>query len=638
MLTRFTNIISLLTFILFPSVVEAQNYGLGFSSVEVPKELRTGLNLSPEKDFNFTHDFDLSFDFFANPNIRSSFGYIFRIFFNDSSNIDFVYNYRVLNTKDFTLVSRGKATSIAFNIDQKKLYNNWNHFSVDFDFNAGIIKIIAGDSVYTAKGTNISDKTSFHVFFGACSYHHFISTDVPKMFLKDIKIYNRGKLKYYWPLNNYTGKVTTDVISGRKAIVNNPKWLRNLHYSWQNIYEAKMQGCAQIAVNEHDEIIYLIGSDRIIAYSATNNTTETYDLEQKPSLLQIGSQAIYINSVDEIYLYNYQQKKISEFNFQDNEFLSVFSDSLSATNHWHHNKFYYAKNHKIYFFGGYGLHKYDDDVNAYDINSKIWDTVKYSGSIFNPRYLAACGYLNDTVYILGGFGSPSGLQMLNPKHYYDLLSFSLKDQVFNKKFEISNQGKEFCFANSMVIDSVTRNYYALAFPEYNYSSHLQLIKGSLDKPGFDYMGDSIPYDFLDIRSYADLFLFKKSKKLFAVTTLLHDTSSTDIKLYSLLFPPDKILKNKPSKSGVPFSLLTVIFIVIFTLGISMFYYFRKRGSRVKLFSRAEPPINMKFFRSIIRMKDTFQTAFICSEVSVLSTRTGLILPESFLLCSRNCFF
>ena len=57
----------------------SQNYGLGFYSYDVYKDLRTGLYLNPDKQFVLKSELELSFSLNLRSNETMYFGYIFRI-------------------------------------------------------------------------------------------------------------------------------------------------------------------------------------------------------------------------------------------------------------------------------------------------------------------------------------------------------------------------------------------------------------------------------------------------------------------------------------------------------------------------------------------------------------------------------
>src|SRR5690606_35283615 len=91
----------------------------------------------------------------------------------------------------------------------------------------------------------------------------------------------------------------------------------------------------------------------------------------------------------------------------------------------------------IYVFGGYGRHRYNNHIIRLNLNNSTWETLSTDSTIFEPRYLAGLGALNDTIYILGGYGSESGNQLVNPHSYFDLLGYAIKHKSLFEKFEIS---------------------------------------------------------------------------------------------------------------------------------------------------------------------------------------------------------
>lgn len=96
---------------------------------------------------------------------------------------------------------------------------------------------------------------------------------------------------------------------------------------------------------------------------------------------------------------------------------------------------------------------------------------------FDPRYLSALGELNDTIYILGGYGRPSGEQILSPHAYNDLMSFSIRDHKFSKKFELKSSLEDFAFANCKALIILGRH--TIASETYiKFAKEYKLLYGS----------------------------------------------------------------------------------------------------------------------------------------------------------------
>jgi len=107
------------------------------------------------------------------------------------------------------------------------------------------------------------------------------------------------------------------------------------------------------------------------------------------------------------------------------------------------------------------------------------DTLKTSGDYLPPRYLSALGAdpQGKYAYIIGGYGSLSGDQMLDPRNYYDLFRFDVQKRSFKKIYSLKPQTYPFTFANSLVISAQPDTWYGLLFANDSYNSSLQLNPG-----------------------------------------------------------------------------------------------------------------------------------------------------------------
>ena len=182
----------------------------------------------------------------------------------------------------------------------------------------------------------------------------------------------------------------------------------------------------------------------------------------------------------------------------------------------------------------------------------------------------------DTAYVIGGYGSASGQQIVNPRNLYDMMRFTAKDKSFKKLFNINVKNGDFVFANSLVINTKDKSYYGLIFPQHKFNSNLQLIKGSLDKASYQLVGDTIPYLFHDVHSYADLFYLPNSSKFLAIT-LFRENEQTRIKVYSLLSPPEPLLVHIPQIAQTHYFLwIGLTGLIALAIVASLFVYRRKK--------------------------------------------------------------
>jgi DNA-binding SARP family transcriptional activator len=555
----------------------SQQYGLDFAGHEVSKDRRTSLDLTSGHEILVKNEFELSFDISLHPNIRF-YGYVFRVIFDDTSNIDLICSIGNPGDDDFSLVKGSEKSDISFNLDGSFMQDNWLNFRIKFRPDEDMIVFYQRDTLYVDRQANLQSHETAKIYFGACNHKHFNSTDVPPIMIRDIKIHEKGKLRHHWPLNETDGEHAIDIINNTKAKVINPNWNLKKHLSWEPLFETFLKGWALAAFNPEEELLYLVGEEGLLIYSPRNNTRDSMVFKDKSLFLLEGCQAVYDAFSKKIISYCIDTRQLFFIDPITGEITQEQPFPDIETEYWQHNKYYIAEERLLYVFNGYGQHTYRNQVQTCNIETGTWESLEPAGDYLHPRYLAALGYNQDTVYILGGYGSESGKQMLAPKNYYELYAFALSNHRFVKKTQYLVPEEDYVFANSMVIEPGSRTYYALAFPQFMFEGNLQIMRGSLDNDNLDRVGDRIPYSFHDINSFADLFYFKESRKLIAVTMLFDNLSRTSVKLYSINMPPlpEPLESSRSDKKYLLFG--GIILLLLMVLGI---LYFRRRNFRNK---------------------------------------------------------
>jgi len=530
--------------------VSAQSYGLGFYSHEVVQDKRTALDLSlgnvSPKD-NLEISFDLSFM----PNHEIYFGYILRIVDDNKQNIDLVYDNQA-NTRHFKIIIGDRLSRISFNIDDKPLFEHWNKLRLLIDYKSDKITVFSGHESFSESGVHLQQSRNYKLLFGANAYRQYQTTDLPPLKLRDVNVIQSGKLLANWPLNEWEGSIANESVNQNNGTVINPLWIKARHRNWQMEKEFTVPGDASVAFDTANEAVNIISQDSLVTFSV-NKTPQLKSTvyHSGRQLLVPGDQALFGN--DKLYYLYIDQMAIATYDFKTGRWNKGFKSI--ATNNGHLNKFYSKTDSSIYTIGGYGQLVYKDSVKRYNVITNSWQKIKVKGDTFTPRYLAGLGIntTGDTAYVIGGYGSASGQQIVNPRNLYDMMRFSVKDKSFKKLFSIDIKNEDFVFANSLVISEKNRSYYGLIFPQHKFNSSIQLIQGSLDKASYHLVGDTIPFLFHDINSYADLGYFPHSGKFLAVT-LFRENERTRVKIYSLLSPPEPLADKVVEISNVNYFL------------------------------------------------------------------------------------
>lgn len=559
----------------FSRFCQAQSYGLGFDSFEVIQDKRTGLDLSPGNTFCFDKDFELSFELSFLANKKIYFGYIVRLIENDKQNIDLIYDNSA-KSKHFKLVIGDKFAPVSFDFPGTDLFKKWNRITLKFNKDKKNIQITYGDKSFTQPIT-FSDNGCFKILFGANQYKDFKSTDVPPMKIRNISILENALLKYHWSLNETDGLKAIEEIQKKDGLTVNPVWIKKLHYEWQQVQTLTMQDFIKVGFDQNKGILHFISKDSLVQYNIAGDSSESVKFNDQKQTLYIDNQILFDKNRNQLYNIYIDEQQVSTFDIKNRIWDKTRIASAPKKNFLHANKFYSEQDSAIYILGGYGHLAYKNNVQRYKVHSGKWENIQVKDSVFTPRYLAALGTTKNGAYILGGYGSSTGQQMLNPRNWYDLLFFDIKTNHFKKIYELKTPEEDFVFGNSMIINEKDSSYYALIFPKHKFNSELQLIKGSLTKPDFKIVGSKIPYQFVDIQSYADLFFDPSSGRFVAVTLYQAENNQTKIGVYSLYAPPLESLEPITTVEADNYKTIWIAvgFIILSLLAFIYFKYAKK---------------------------------------------------------------
>jgi two-component SAPR family response regulator len=556
-----------------------QSHGLQFSSHEVVPEKRTSLHLTSTAPYCLDRDTEISFDLTFRPNLGIYFGYIIRLIGNNHQNIDIVYNQKLLN---FNFVI-GEAFSV-FTIDSAALFGKWNRFAIRLNKKAGEAALYLNDRFVCKSKANFTGETCYRIYFGTNDFEGFQTIDIPPMNIKDIRITAGGKRQYDFPLAESQGTLCTDQVAKRTAAVKNPVWIKPRHQSWQQVQAFTTRGTPSLAFDAKNERLYFVGPDTLYQLSFRTPDLWATALSQRRDTMPAGNQSVYDTLTGKLLNFYVDERKVSVYDAAARTWNVDFSPN-DLTVFWHANKFISPVDTSLYVVAGYGQLQYKNLVQRYHVASGQWEVLQPKGDFFMPRYMAALGTsaAGDTAYIIGGYGSNTGDQTINPKYNYDLLAYSVKTKTFKLIYHLKEPARNFVFANSLITDAATGSFYALTYPSDRFNSSLQLIRGSLTTPQYQLMGDSIPYAFYDVESFADLYYCPASKKLVAVTLYTSKKNITSVRVYTIDFPPNEIVPVAVVQSnGFDSWIYPALTAIVIAAGLLFLFFVRRKPRKASV--------------------------------------------------------
>jgi two-component SAPR family response regulator len=578
--------ISFLLYLLYSCAISISandiKYGLSFESYEVVQDERTGLNLTPSGPFSFSDGFSLSFDVCFQSDYKFSYGYIFRIIGQDEQYIDFLLN------KNRLIITHSLNETIAdFSFNEINfMYDSYLPFNIQFDFKNNILNIsLKGKSVST-KAVSTKKFKNVHIVFGKCDYPQLQISDIPKMSIKDIRINDhKGVLTHCWLLSKHTQNGVLDELKKHFAHAENPKWILDSHAFWKKQISFSTKQIPQICYNQDQGCIIISDQNRFYSYEITSHQLKE---EHKK---EVGGD-FYTNQTgfnpftQSYYSYFDVGEKVTTYDILSNNRDYVNEEQIAGAYYFHHNKVISPFDSCLYIFGGYGHYKYNNVINKYDFKSQVWKEAHFYGDQIQPRYLSGLGIVDESrILIFGGYGSETGMQELSPQNYYDLYIVDIKNQSIEKIWELTPPKDNFVVANSIVVDTLNKCFYALCFPQQLYNTTLSLRKFSMENPKYEILTNNIPFAFQDINSYADLFLNKKTEELIAITSspIIAD-SLTGISIYSLAYPvlaEVDLFQSEEEKHSFGLWAIIIISLVILICFYVKIMYFRKKKIKQK---------------------------------------------------------
>ena len=576
-----TKIILLLLIIVSQSFY-GQDYldnGLYFSSKEVNQDQRTSLNLTPKSPLQLEDKWTIKFE----ANFRDKegvYGNIFKIIGNEEFNIDLVSHLKQDSVNFWLVVKDTILFKYKWSDIPKGNFDKWMKFKLVIDSkNSSMTMSINGIKI-TKSYRGLKGLEEFDIIFGKSLYKNFPTTDVCSMSIKNIKILNKEDVVVRnWTLGKHTkdNKVYDNIIDD-VAYVQNPKWLIDQHVFWKKEKNISFKNLLGTAKDEIRNRLFFIENGAIYIYDLENKKTDTIKFETN-TLIKQSNHFIYNALKDELAAYSIEDKTYNTFDFEKLEWSRTDDAEGNETAYLHHNKIISPKDSTLIIYGGYGYYSYKSTIKHFDLSPlKVLRNYDLTKQI-TPRYLSSTGILNSNEFLIfGGYGSPSGQQGVNSQFYYDLYAVefgSFKNPKVRKIWGFKNlSSTPYVPVQSMVVDKNSDSFYTLIYNNTVYNTHLKLARFGINEQKLTVYSDSIPYEFLDIKSNADFFLDSNKSKLNVLTTVENKVTLSTL-TYPPLFATD--IYQAEIKSNTSFNYIWILIILaVLVISFLIFKRIRKR--------------------------------------------------------------
>lgn len=580
------------------------NYGLRFQSQEFEKKFRTGLDLTNTGSISFKNSFKITFDI----SFRSyeGYGYILRLKEPDTKNqIDLICKFDNVSSGLYLVINRKETEkSINLSLIDKKLLNHWYPVTLEFNVLKGTIELSLDKETISEK-LNFSSNSSVVAGFGVVNNYGFDTREVPYISLRSVSIFTDNKKIHHWPLNNQEGHVSEDSISGKEALITNPEWEIYHHSKWKFLSSIKLAEKPKIAYDDKNEIIYLVGDKgTIYFFDLKAGRFDSINYQGQAPANEKDNQII-VTEDSRLLVYSQVLNNASEFRPEDKTWWPNVEMHDSLPLYWHHNKLINPVSNNITTLCGYGFYQFKCDIIEFDRVLKEWTKIGFTGDSIYPRYLSALGpnpHNKFQYYLFGGTGNKSGDQLLGAEFFYDLYLIDFEYKTIKRLWQLDfNKQIDVTPVNSLYVDPESNCFYTLCFNHKDEKSSLRILKAMLTKPGYEFIGDSIPYYFIDIKSYADVFYFGASRKLVAITSCPAGETMNEISIYTIQFPPGN-LASEYSLSGKPRSLIKIVvfllaILLLFATGLYLFLKRRKSTVTAKTVRTIKKDDNEKYIRN-----------------------------------------
>jgi DNA-binding SARP family transcriptional activator len=415
-------------------------------------------------------------------------------------------------------------------ITNKIVFEQWIPVCLKFSSRKDSLHVSYGD-IQKAYPLNLNKWDNIKIAFGVCLYHGFETFEAAAINVKDIKIYNREKLIRHWALKEHDSDVCYDLIHHVPAIAVNPVWLVDSHANWKKIYskEFRYSNNPQYAFDPRRDIFYIVPDEKtVIAYSPLADRESVIPVKSGYPAGISTNGLIYDSLNDELVSYSLDEERLSRFSLKSREW-SKDIPCRQETRFWHHTASLNRTDSSFVAFGGYGYYQYKNSLFTVKLNSDAWEKSRLPAIM--PRYSPASAVVDNKLYILGGRGSETGKQEVNPQFKYDMYAVDLKSGETQLLWE-TQEDPQYLPCGNMIYNPIDSCFYVLTNIENGTLIRINARNSRIERVS-NGIQQSLTADFL----FYNLYHSEKQQKLYALFCSNLKQGISVLSLYEINFPP-----------------------------------------------------------------------------------------------------
>lgn len=582
---RLINCLIILLFLTFNLYAD---HGIFFKSKEVNKENRTGIDITHQNNISYTNEFTIHFKIsFRETN--TYYGNILSLKESNSNNLIQV-NFR---SPDLFVIHNKRETKFHLNLEDLKILNNrWVDFEIHIDAINKNINLKFGNKTLQSP-IQFPENSDFAMSLGVVNKYGFYNDEVPSISIKDLTIRIDGSPKHLWPFKKTDKDILRDVLSSRTAKLYNPDWVVDYHKKWEKLSTLNFNGVPSIAYNkEKENIDFVLMDGKYYSYNLKSGLLSKETNNVGYPVFESSQQIIYDKN-SKLTTYSYNKNKLSRYNPDQKHWNGNIECTIDdVPQYWHHNKFIHPLTNEISTICGYGYYSYYNIIQSFSEKEKKWKQLEFKGDTIEPRYLSSLGFANQDstiAYLFGGLGNTMGKQILGKEYYYDLYKIDFKNRTIKEvwDYECDEQFQKLP-VSSMKITKNDSSFYTLMFPSIKRNTYLRAVKGYINEAKLVFIGDSIPFNFFDIESFADLYYWKSENKLVALTSHKLEEQKYEVNLYCISYEPGS--KNDFDINGIGLPLPVKLFYFLLGICVLILVFIIRKNIRKRVKSKIQLPV------------------------------------------------